>query len=149
MLDSSAFMSEKKGLVGAPGLIVCSGLAILGDYKICSLKIYSMSEEAEGIGNEGFLIDADSALNENNEIEIRLFVRIGNKIETFYDAGLRPYFYAIVNGNIEEARKKLLGESFGEAQAKILNAENVKKENVENVLKLEFKNTNDLTAARE
>ena len=108
-----------------------------------------MSEEAEGIGNEGFLIDADSALNENNEIEIRLFVRIGNKIETFYDAGLRPYFYAIVNGNIEEARKKLLGESFGEAQAKILNAENVKKENVENVLKLEFKNTNDLTAARE
>jgi len=60
----------------------------------------------------GLLIDADSALNENNEIEIRLFVRIGNKIETFYDAGLRPYFYAIVNGNIEEAGKKLLGESF-------------------------------------
>src|SRR3989344_5911304 len=148
MLDSSAFMSEKKGLVGAPGLIVCSGLAILGDYKICSLKIYSMSEEAEGIGNEGFLIDADSALNENNEIEIRLFVRIGNKIETFYDAGLRPYFYAIVNGNIEEARKKLLGESFGEAQAKILNAEVVKKENAENVLKLEFRNTNDLTEVR-
>ena len=97
----------------------------------------------------GLLIDADSALNENNEIEIRLFVRIGNKIETFYDAGLRPYFYAIVNGNIEEAGKKLLGESFGEQQAKILSVEAVKKDNAEGALKLEFRNTNDLTAARE
>src|SRR3989344_1666804 len=107
-----------------------------------------MSEKAEGIGNEGFLIDADSALNEKNEAEIRLFVRAGNKIDTFYDVGLRPYFYAIVNGNAEEIKKKLLEESFGEAQAKILNAEVVKKENAENVLKLEFRNTNDLTEVR-
>lgn len=98
---------------------------------------------------KGLLIDADSALNERNEAEIRLFVRTGNKIETFYDNGLKPYFYAIVNGNAEEAGKKLLAESFGEQQAKILNAEPVKRDNAENALKLEFKNTNDLTAARE
>lgn len=96
----------------------------------------------------GLLLDLDHRLNSANESEIRLFVRTKKGIEVFYDRRLKPYFYIICDSP-EAVKKRVLEKEFGEKKEKVLAAREVKKENAENVLKLEFKSTEALSAARQ
>ncbi len=96
---------------------------------------------------EGILLDADYILNEKGEISIRLYVKVGENVETFTDSSFLPYFYVIVD-DVKGVKEKLLKKEFDE-KIKIVKIEKVEKENAEKVLKLYFKNPMELSNVRE
>ncbi|MBU1120287.1 MAG: DNA-directed DNA polymerase [archaeon] len=99
---------------------------------------------------KGILLDADSVTGKENESIIRLYVKGEKGIEIFEERSFKPYFYVIVE-DVRKAKKELMEREFEgkEEKIRILNAEEVKKKNAENVLKLSFNSTNELSEVRE
>ncbi len=96
----------------------------------------------------GILLDADYSTNGQGKSQIELFVRTQNGLEKIQDSGFKPYFFAICK-NGSSTKEKLEKAVFGEEKARILRAIPEKKTNAERVLRLEFKNTQDLMIARQ
>ncbi len=98
---------------------------------------------------KGILLDCESETWENNESksEIKIFARNKDEIKIFPDKKFKPYFYVLTN-NAENAKKQLETIRFSN-DSKIIEIEKVEKKNAENVLKLYFNSTTDLTTARE
>lgn len=103
---------------------------------------------------KGILLDADY-LVEAGAAVIRLYVRTSKGIQVIYDHGFKPYFYVIVKEPKEAVKK--LGEiefrgedkrTHTEGVSRAVKVEQVEKENAENVVKLTFRNTEDLIRAR-
>lgn len=96
----------------------------------------------------GILLDVDYSTNEQGESQIELFVRTQNGLEKIQDTSFKPYFFAVCK-NGSSTKEKLEKAVFGEEKAKIRHAIPEKKTNAEHVLRLEFKNTQDLMIARQ
>ncbi|MBU0636449.1 ribonuclease H-like domain-containing protein, partial [Candidatus Micrarchaeota archaeon] len=95
----------------------------------------------------GILLDADYRTNEQNESEIQLFVRTPQGLELFTDPSFKPYFFVICN-DLSKTKAKLEKSFFGENRISITGIKTEPKANEKNVLKLSFKSTRDLIAAR-
>lgn len=93
----------------------------------------------------GILLDADYTTREEKSV-IRLFVKTEKGIEILEEENFRPYFLTEVQ-DIEKAKKSLEETVFGEG-TKIASVEEVERSNSEKVLKLCFKNVQDLVTAR-
>lgn len=94
----------------------------------------------------GILLDVDYFLDEKRGICLRLYVKTKKGIEKFTDRTFKPYFYVIAK-NPKKLAKELKGKKFNDAEIK--DAKVVKKGNAENVARLEFKNTKELSEVRE
>ncbi len=102
----------------------------------------------------GLLLDIDSREDEAGTAYIRLFLRtadrpMGGGIESFTDPDFRPYFYVVCDDAKQRARE-LEEWTFNDSgrAAKPLKAEPVEKANAAQAVKLYFRNTGELTAAR-
>jgi DNA polymerase I len=95
----------------------------------------------------GLLLGTDYENTPNNESCIELFVRTPNGLEKILDPSFKPYFFAVVLKG-KDARERLEKTVFGEEKAKIMRVIPEKKTNAGNVLRLEFRNTAELTIAR-
>jgi len=96
----------------------------------------------------GLLLDVDYENNTEHFSVIRLYLRTKKGLEIFYFPEFRPYFYAIVQ-NPNEQKKAISEQIFGKDAFSPLKVEEVEKGNAENVLKLVFKNTEQVTIARD
>ena len=97
----------------------------------------------------GLLLDVDSRQDEAGSAEIRLFLRTAHGIESFADPDFRPYFYVVCDDAKQRAHE-LEEWSFNDSgrAAKPLKAEPVERANAPQAVKLYFRNTGELTAAR-
>ena len=98
----------------------------------------------------GLLLDADYILDEKGEISIRIYVKTKKGIESFFDKDFKPYFYIITEApkEVKDFLEKNPIEKDG-CKIEILKVESVSKSNEKNVLKVYFKNTEQLVKARE
>ena len=95
----------------------------------------------------GLLLDAQYTVNDREEAVIQVFLSTDKEIKKFEDPDFKPYFY-ILSNNPKTTIKALQEHEFEEG-AKILKAEEVKKENSDNVVKVFFKNPQELVKARD
>jgi len=95
----------------------------------------------------GILIAADYKINEHGKAIIQVFLSTEKKLIKIEDPEFDPYFYLITK-NPEKTIKAVMEFEF-EDNIKVLKAEEVKKENAENVVKVSFKNPQELVKARE
>ena len=95
----------------------------------------------------GLLIDCSYRLNENQEAIIQVFISTEKEVLEFRDSGFRPYFYVLTK-NPGEAIKAIEKHDFGEG-VKALKAEETEKRNEKNVVKVFFRNPQELVKARE
>ena len=95
----------------------------------------------------GLLLDCDYETRENGESEIQVYVSTENAIVKVRDPAFRPYFY-LLSRDAQATIKALQGHDFGEG-TKILGAEEAKLDNATGVVKVSFRNPQDLVKARE
>jgi len=94
----------------------------------------------------GILVDADYGASKEGHSQIELYIRTKKGIEKFVDAKFRPYFYVVANSlaGVEKGLKELRVEGNSP-----LAVEEVRKKNAENVLKITFRTTKELSIARD
>ncbi len=95
----------------------------------------------------GILLDCAYSIEEGGKAVINLYISTNEKIEKITDSGFNPYFYVISN-NPEKTVKELKAFDFGEG-IMALKAEAVEKENSDGVIKVYFKNPQELVKARD
>ncbi|MEM4256762.1 MAG: DNA-directed DNA polymerase [Candidatus Diapherotrites archaeon] len=95
---------------------------------------------------EGLLIDV-SYHNENNSSIIDVYVSTEKDIVVFSDKSFKPYFY-VISKNPKESIEAIKNHYF-ENSFKAIEAEEVKKDNAEGIIKVVFNNTQELVKARE
>ncbi|MFH1752030.1 MAG: DNA-directed DNA polymerase [archaeon] len=99
---------------------------------------------------KGILLDLDYHNIEGKSV-IRVYVKTSKGIERFEDKSFKPFFYALTRNKkeLKQAIKLLPETTLDKEGKKLINAiKEVKKNNYENVLKLEFDNTTNLVQAR-
>ncbi|MFH1255690.1 MAG: DNA-directed DNA polymerase [Candidatus Diapherotrites archaeon] len=97
---------------------------------------------------KGLLLDIDYSANEKEESEIELYVKTEQGVKVFREKKFRPYFYVIAK-NALKLKKELDAMELGEEKIRPLKVELAEKENEKNALKLSFRNTKELSIARE
>ncbi len=95
----------------------------------------------------GLLLDCDYEINGQGEAKIKVYIGTNQGITKLEYQKFSPYFYLLSN-NPESTIKALQGHDFGEG-ARVLRAEESRKENAVGVVKVYFKNPQDLVKARE
>ncbi|MFH1391094.1 MAG: DNA-directed DNA polymerase [Candidatus Diapherotrites archaeon] len=95
----------------------------------------------------GLLLEADYKVDENGNSVIQVFVSTDKEIKKFEDSDFKPYFYVITK-DPEKTAKAIEAADFGEG-IKVLKIEKVEKENAKNVLRIYFKNPQELVKARD
>ena len=96
----------------------------------------------------GILLDVDYSTSWEKKSVLSLFVKTKKGIEKFFEPNYLPYFFAIVD-DAKKRAKEIAEMEFGEEKARPKKVSEQKKENAQNVLKLEFQSTQDLVAARD
>jgi len=95
----------------------------------------------------GLLLEADYKVDEAGNSVIQVFVSTDKEIKKFEDPDFKPYFHVITK-DPEKTAKAIEAADFGEG-IKSLKVEKVEKENAKNVLKVYFKNPQELVKARD
>lgn len=95
----------------------------------------------------GVLLDVDYRVDEKGKAVIQVYVSTESKITQFEDHDFRPYFYVLCK-DAKKTSMGILAHDFGEGM-KALGAEEAKKADAENALKVSFKNPGELVKARE
>ncbi|MFH1224895.1 MAG: DNA polymerase domain-containing protein [Candidatus Diapherotrites archaeon] len=97
----------------------------------------------------GILLDVDYAA-EGDDARLGIYVKTKSGIERFVEKNFRPYFYIIAESAVAEKKLlKELPEKEFPGNIKITVVEAVKRKNAEHVLRLSFRNTGELSSARE
>ncbi|PIN85031.1 MAG: DNA polymerase [Candidatus Diapherotrites archaeon CG11_big_fil_rev_8_21_14_0_20_37_9] len=95
----------------------------------------------------GTLLDVDYTNDQEQNSIIQLYISTKNGIKSIKDSKYKPYFY-IISGDLKATVKALKDFDFGENQ-KAISVEPVEKKNVSGVIKVSFKNPQDLIRARD
>ncbi len=96
----------------------------------------------------GLLLGTTYEVDEEENSQIQVFISTDEKIVEVKDSSFKPYFYLICK-DAKKTIKALEKFEFGEEKHKVLSVEEVKKENFENVVKVFFKNPQDLVKSRD
>ncbi|VVB98929.1 DNA polymerase [uncultured archaeon] len=95
----------------------------------------------------GILLDCDYRVAEDGFASIHVFISTESGIKLFEDRNFRPYFY-IVSKSPRKTISAMKDFTFGNG-AKCFSAEEAEKSNCEGVVKVEFRNPQELVACRE
>ncbi|HLC79610.1 MAG TPA: DNA-directed DNA polymerase [archaeon] len=95
----------------------------------------------------GILLDCTYKFDEKANAIIQLFFSTANSIEVFEDRSFKPYFY-LISKSPKDTISALHSHDFGEG-VKVLTCSEIEVENAKNVIKVEFKNPQELVKARE
>ncbi|MFH1586983.1 MAG: DNA-directed DNA polymerase [Candidatus Diapherotrites archaeon] len=96
----------------------------------------------------GILLDVSYSVDGQKEISLLLYVKTKKGMEVFKEKKFKPYLYALVD-DAKKRAAEISENEFGEDKARPLKAEAVKMANAPEVVKIFFRNTNQLVQARE
>ncbi len=95
----------------------------------------------------GLLLEANYKVDEDGNSAIQVFISTEKEIKKFEDPDFKPYFH-VISKDPEKTAKAIEQADFGEG-IKSLKVEKVEKENAKNVLRVYFKNPQELVKARD